>query len=85
MVWKRNVSCRCMYLNTWSLVGPIRGSYETVKEWNLALVTPVTEGELWCSLNAFVQGHVLSVLTPFRKCFRSSPGFEQSDAISQPG
>lgn len=42
MVWKRNAPCRCMYLNG----GPIGGSYETIKEWDLALLILVTKGEL---------------------------------------
>lgn len=47
VVWKRNAPCRCMYLNTWSIVGgPIGGSYETIKEWDLALLILVTKGEL---------------------------------------
>lgn len=47
VVWKRNVPCRCMYLNTWSLVGGLLGeSYETIKERDLALVILVTKGEL---------------------------------------
>lgn len=47
MVWKRNALCRCMYLNTWSLVGgPIGGSYKTIKEWDLTLLILVTKGEL---------------------------------------
>lgn len=55
MVWKRNALCRCMYLNTWSLVGgPIGGSYKTIKEWDLTLLILVTKGELSYRMSAFV-------------------------------